>query len=220
MDEQMVLPEAADPTSVPRLAAEVLHDGRIGVDDEEVILAALADCGVASEVKIIPARRDAQALTWLVLISLPLQGFMTAVGTKIAEDAYGKFIQAARRLFDRHRHPVDAPAAGVPPVLVLQDPATGLRIVLEPDLPGDAYEQLPRLDLAGYRYGPLHYDRSLRRWRSELDEADRVHMSLPGRTVPIGVRSAKRRGHEIRRSVLQQYPAMHAIEVDVHGPHR
>jgi hypothetical protein len=180
MDEQTALPQASDLASAPLLAAEVLHDGRIGMDDEEVILAALTECGVAAEVKIIPARRDAQALTWLVLISLPLQGFMTAVATKIAEDAYGKFIRAARRLIDRYRPPVDAPAAEVPSVLVLQDPATGLRIVFEPDLPSEAYEQLPRLDLADYRYGPLHYDRSLRRWRSELDEADRVHTSLPG----------------------------------------
>ena len=219
MDEQTARRQAADLASAPPLTAELLHDGRIGVDDEEVILDALTGCGVAAEVKIIPARRDAQALTWLVLISLPLQGFMTAVGTKIAEDAYGKFIQAARRLFDRHRHPVDAPAAGVPPVLVLQDPATGLRIVFEPDLPGEAYEQLPGLDLSGYRYGPLHFDRSSRRWRSELDEADRAHTSLPAQTVAIWVRAANRRGNEIRRGVLQQYPAVHTIEVDVHGPH-
>jgi hypothetical protein len=219
MDEQTALPQPADPASVPP-RAEVLHDGRIAADDEEVILAALTECGVAAELKIIPARRDAQALAWLVLISLPLQGFMTAVGTKIAEDAYGKFIQAARRLLDRRRHPADTPEAEVPPVLVLQDPATGLRIVFEPDLPGEAYEQLPGLDLAGYRYGPVHYDRSLRRWRSELDEADRARTSLPARTLPICVHAAERRGHEIRRSVLQQYPAVHAIEVDVHGPHR
>ena len=177
MDDQRAVPPAAEPASAPPFRAEVLHDGRVGADDEELILAALTACGVAAQVKIIPARRDVQALTWLVLISLPLQGFMTAVGTKIAEDAYGKFIQAAGRLLDRHRKPADAPATVVPPVLVLQDPATGLRIVFEPDLPDEAYKQLPALNLSGYRFGPLHYDRSLRRWRSELDEGDTAHTS-------------------------------------------
>ena len=81
-------------------------------------------------------------LTWLLLISLPLQGFLSTVGNKIAEDAYDKFTQAASRFLDRHRKLEDAPAAAIPPALVLQDPVTGLRIVFEPDLPNEAYDQL------------------------------------------------------------------------------
>lgn len=46
-----------------------------------------------------------------------------------------------------------------------------LRIVLEADLPQGAYEQLAALDLSRFTVGPLHYDRALGRWRSELDEA-------------------------------------------------
>jgi hypothetical protein len=126
-------------------------------------------------VKIIPARRDVLTLTWLLLISLPLQGFLSAVGNKIAEDAYDKFTQAARRFLDRHRKLEDAPAAAIPPALVLQDPVTGLRIVFEPDLPNEAYDQRRALNLSGYRFGSLHYDRSLRCWQPEQDEADTTH---------------------------------------------
>ena len=59
-----------------------------------------------------------------------------------------------------------------PQVLVLQDSTTGVQVVLEPDLPDEAFEQLLTFDLATIRRGPLHYDRHCRRWRSELDEAD------------------------------------------------
>lgn len=160
-------------SGAPRgLAAEVLHDGRVAADDEQLILTALTECGVTAQVKVIPARRDAQTLTWLMLISLPLQGFISTMSQKIAEDAYHRFVKAAGRLLERHRPPADTPGGGNPPVLVLQDPDTGLRIVLEPDLPEEAHEQLCALDLSRYRFGPLHYDRALHRWRSELDEAD------------------------------------------------
>ena len=172
MDNHSPVPSSASSGGPPVLTAEVLHDGRIADDDEQLILAALTACGVAAQVKIVPARRDAQSLSWLLLISLPLQGFLSTVSQKITEDAYRKFIGSVGRLLGHHQQPADVPAARNPPVLVLQDPATGLRIVLEPELPAEAHEQLCALDLSRYRLGPLHYDRTLHRWRSELDEAE------------------------------------------------
>jgi hypothetical protein len=157
------------------LAAELLHDGRVSVDDERHIVAALSACGVAAQAKVIPPRRDAQTLTWLLLISVPLQGFLSAVGEKVAADAYSRFTHAVERLLGRHHRSGSEPANTGPPVLVLQDPATGLRIILEAGLPPEAQEELCALDLSRYRFGPLHYDRAQRRWRSELDEADTRH---------------------------------------------
>jgi hypothetical protein len=58
-------------------------------------------------------------------------------------------------------------------MLVLQDAATGVQVVIEPDLPDESYQQLLALDLSTIRHGPVHYDRHQRRWRSELDEAER-----------------------------------------------
>ena len=167
MDDERARP-AAGHAKPPELTAEVLLDSNISADEEQSLVAALRGCGVTAEAKIIPPRRDAQTLTWMVLVSLPLQAFISAIGTAMAENAYSAFIRVAQRILSRHRQPgPDRP----PSVLVLQDPATGLRIALEPDLPGDAHKQLLTLDLSRYRYGPLHYDRGLRRWRSELDEA-------------------------------------------------
>ena len=171
MDDHSAVPSAAASGGPPALAAEVLHDGRVTEDDEELILAALTECGVAAQVKIVPARRDAQTLSWLLLISLPLQGFLSSMSQKFAEDTYRTFTRVVGRLLDRYQPPAGTPA-GKPPVLILQDPATGLRIALEPDLPTEAHQQLCALDLSRYRLGPLHYDRAQHRWRSELDEAE------------------------------------------------
>jgi hypothetical protein len=55
-------------------------------------------------------------------------------------------------------------------VLVPQDAATRLRVVLEADLLAEAYQALVALDLSAFRQGPVHYDRQRGKWRSELDE--------------------------------------------------
>ncbi|MGH3902358.1 MAG: hypothetical protein ACRDTA_29720, partial [Pseudonocardiaceae bacterium] len=55
-------------------------------------------------------------------------------------------------------------------VLILQDAESRLQVVLEADLPTEAYQALVALDLSAFRQGPVHYDRQRGRWRSELDE--------------------------------------------------
>ena len=63
-----------------------------------------------------------------------------------------------------------APASSSKP-LVLRDSGAGPQIMLEGDLPEEAYGQLIALDLGRFSIGPLHYDQAMHRWRSELDEA-------------------------------------------------
>jgi hypothetical protein len=107
-----------------------------------------------------------------VLAALPLQAFLSGLGNEAVTDAYrGLKALVARIRPGGSRSARDDIGAGEAVPLVLQDPGTRLRIVLEADLPEEAYAQLTRLDLTAFRVGPLHYDRALGRWRSPLDEA-------------------------------------------------
>jgi hypothetical protein len=151
-----------------QLIAEVFLDGHIPAGQERGLVNAFAALGVHTDVKVVPAHRGLGELQWLVLVTVPLQAFLSSVGSKLAEDAYQSFKHALGRLLGRER---EQPAAEPPRPLVLQDTASGLQVVLEADLPDAAYQQLVGLDLAQYQLGPLHYDRQQRRWRSELDEA-------------------------------------------------
>jgi hypothetical protein len=153
------------------LNGEIFLDGNVPAEDEEFLLKGLTACGVNGRARIIPTRRDPATLTWIVLIALPLQGFLSTLGTKIAEDGHTWLSKLVNRLNERPHPPTAEAAASTARLLVLQDEATGLQIVLEPDLPRDAYDQLLILDLSGIRLGPVHYDRTQRRWRSELNEA-------------------------------------------------
>lgn len=142
--------------------------------DERLLLDVLAGCGVSTQVETIPVHRgESAALTWIVLAVLPLQAFLAALGSKMADDAYAQLRVLVKRLAAGRRQAADADAgpAQPPAPLVLLDRGTGLRIVLEADLPADAYRQLTALDLSQFGAGPVHYDLARGRWRSELDEA-------------------------------------------------
>jgi hypothetical protein len=149
----------------PTPTADVLVDERLPPGTEDALVAALSALDLRVRVRAVPVQRDG-GLTFLVLVALPLQAFLSAAGAKAAEDAYRRLKEAIRRLTARDR---TTPAAARP--LVLQDPATGLRIVLDADLPEPALDQLRGLDLTAFRGGPLHYDRHQNRWRSVADEA-------------------------------------------------
>ena len=145
--------------------------GILAGPDERLLLDVLAGCGASTQVETIPVQRgESAALTWIVLAVLPLQAFLAALGSKMADDAYAQVRTLVKRLAAGRRQPGAGPAKEPAP-LVLLDRGTGLRIVLEANLPAEAYRQLTALDLSQFRTGPVHYDLARGRWRSELDEA-------------------------------------------------
>jgi hypothetical protein len=151
--------------------------GVLSEQDGRLLLDLLSDCGASPRVETIPARRgDTAALTWIVLAVLPLQAFLSALGSKLAEDTYARLRSVVWHLASGHHAHQAAPqnvhAAGpCPSPLILLDPDSGLEIVLEAGLPGEAYNELAALDLSQFSIGPLHYDLARHCWRSELDEA-------------------------------------------------
>lgn len=149
-----------------QLAADVLVSSDVPAEHEAEIVEALRAVGVSARVRVVPTRRGVGDLPWLVLATLPLQTFLTGLGMSMAEDATRRMRHLVGRVLRarRARPPAERP-------LVLQDAATRLQVVLEPELPPEAYQALLALDLSQFRHGPLHYDRRLARWRSELDEA-------------------------------------------------
>lgn len=154
------------PGETSALAAAVYVDARVGGDGERWLVGHLADLGVDADVKVVPARRSTVELHWLVLVALPLQAFLAGLGGKLATDAYDGLKRLTRRLVAR---PDTAGLAPAP--LVLQDTASGLRIILEVDLPDEAYEQLFTLDLPRFGVESVRYDRCAHRWGSADDAA-------------------------------------------------
>ncbi|MFC8128844.1 hypothetical protein [Streptomyces sp. NPDC057302] len=152
------------------LPAELLLDRDASDDLRREMVSALEGLGVrTARVRRAVGHRGAADIPWIMLASLPLQAFLSGLGAEAVKDSYVAFKDVVRRS-SRTAGPAGT-AGPAPRPLVLQDRRTGLRVVLEPGLPGEAYEALLVLDLARFSEGPLHYDREQGRWRSELDEA-------------------------------------------------
>jgi hypothetical protein len=148
------------------LTTELLLPAEIPPEQERAIVEAFHSIGVTARARVIPPRRGVGDLQWLVLAALPLQAFLGGLGSEAAKGA----LEGLKRLVTVVVASRPAEAVRPDQVLVLEDPMSQLQIVLEADLPTDAYRQLVELDLSAIRQGPLHYDRQHSRWRSELDE--------------------------------------------------
>lgn len=94
-------------------------------------------------------------LSWLALVALPLTGFLQTFG----EEAAKGLLDAVRTMTKRASRPADAPDA-----VALRDTATTTLIVLEPDLPAAAYDELRLIDAAAAYAAPLRFNRSTGRW--------------------------------------------------------
>jgi hypothetical protein len=121
----------------------------------------LAGLGVEAVVERTLPHRAASPFDWIVLLALPLHALLSTVGALAMTDLYA----AAKRLGSKR-------SESARPPLVLEDSGTGLRVILEADLPPEALAKLCELELHRFRHGPLRYDKDRKAWRSELDEAE------------------------------------------------
>ncbi|MGH3867667.1 MAG: hypothetical protein ACRDQ4_16325 [Pseudonocardiaceae bacterium] len=147
------------------LTAEVLVTAEVSTEQQQAIVEAFHALDVAPRTRMVPTRRGLEQLQWLVLATLPLHALLSGLGSAAAADV----AQGLKHLVDRVLGAARKTAT-TPQVLVLQDAATRLQVVLEADLPAQAYQALVALDLSAFRQGPVHYDRQRGTWRSELDE--------------------------------------------------
>lgn len=80
--------------------------GILAGPDERLLLDVLAGCGASTQVETIPVQRgESAALTWIVLAVLPLQAFLAALGSKMADDAYAQVRTLVKRLAAGRRQP-------------------------------------------------------------------------------------------------------------------
>jgi hypothetical protein len=147
------------------LAAEILVTAEVSAEEEQTIVEAFRALDIATRTRMVPTHRGLEQLQWLVLATLPLHALLSGLGSAAAQD----LAQGLKRLVGRVLGALHKTGIA-PQVLVLQDAATRLQVVLEADLPAEAYQALVALDLSAFRQGPVHYDRQRGKWRSELDE--------------------------------------------------
>ncbi|MFG1609199.1 hypothetical protein [Actinoplanes sp. NPDC049265] len=146
------------------LTADIFVDREIPVEVERDLVDALTAAGVYATAKVVPNRRGMSDVSWLILIAVPVQAFLNSLGEAAAADVWARVKAALRRM------PRKSVAGRSRPV-ILQDPETGLSLVLPPDLSDEGYRQLGQLDLSAFVEGPIRYDTPSRRWVSDSDDS-------------------------------------------------
>ncbi|MER5219021.1 hypothetical protein [Streptomyces flaveus] len=154
----------------PPYSADLFVDENTPAGHETPLVEALTSLGFAVRARAVPTRRPIEQLAWIMLIALPLQAFLSALGSKAAEDTHRVLRDAIAKVARRESGTSD-PSPDRAGTVVLQDPATGLQIILGPHLDEDAYRKLRALDLSQYTHGPVRYDTVEGRWLSDVDEA-------------------------------------------------
>ena len=154
------------------LGTDVLFAGQLSTQDASDIVEDFNMVGLTPELREVPPRRSLDNIAWLILAAVPLKPFFDQLAKDFAADAYRRLQILAEKVLRRLR-----PRNLSREVLILQDTVSGVQVVLEHDLPGEAYEKLLSFDLTTVHQGPLYYDRRRHQWRSELDEACRAPTS-------------------------------------------
>jgi hypothetical protein len=160
------------------LSANVLLAGTVSLEEATELLMECWEVGLSADIREVSHRRPIRPVgkvAWLGLVLLPLTPFLDRIAKDLTDSSYRHFTTLARKIFDRRTQ-----LSKLPQVLVLQDSTTGIQVVLEPDLPEQAHQQLFRFDLTTIHRGPLRYDRHHNQWRSELDEQQKPVSGCPG----------------------------------------
>ncbi|MGK5733659.1 hypothetical protein [Streptomyces sp. URMC 124] len=148
----------------PPMTAHVYFDADTGEEERKSLTDGLTGLGVETYSATLGALRG-ETLTWLVLVVLPLSGFLQNVGQLLAQDA----CTALKRILGGalRRSPGGPPAPPRP--LLLEDALSATRILVEADLPVAAYRQLLEMDLRACPGRTLSYDREHDRWSGSAD---------------------------------------------------
>jgi hypothetical protein len=155
---EVIVSPQFDPAAIP----DVLHlFRRLGLD---------------AEIAPPPVLRSGD-LTWLVLASLPLVGFLSALGDKIADDGYAELRELVVRIA-RHGRRTGATTHA----LLLEDEGTGTLVELDEDLPDESYRRLLEVDLSANAGVTLRYEAATGHWTAVLE---------PGSVADGGARKRK-----------------------------
>jgi hypothetical protein len=136
---------------------DVSVDVEASEEEVEAVDAAFRDVGLSVEVRASYVRKSVGLLPWIVLIVLPLKGFLEQLGREAATDTYA----ALKRLVARIREARQGNEGSI----VVEDPESSTTLVIGEDLPDEAYIGLYKMDPEDYEGAYLLWDPDRGEWK-------------------------------------------------------
>jgi hypothetical protein len=136
---------------------EVSIDREASEEEVDAVDAAFREAGLDAEVRASYGRKSLDLLPWIVLIALPLKGFLDAFGREAGQDAYAALKRLVTRIREGRR--------GNKGTIVVQSRESSTTLVLGDDLPDEAYAALFELDPKEYEGAYLLWDEDRGEWK-------------------------------------------------------
>ncbi|MGW6911293.1 hypothetical protein [Streptomyces sp. NPDC054940] len=153
-----------EPSTDATATAHVYFAPGTAAEQQAALYEGLAGLGVRAEGAVVGGHRS-DALTWMVLVVLPLSGFLQECGKNLAQDAYRAVKGLIGGALHRGEEATAEPEPEVQePVLMLEDTESAVRFAFTPDLPDTAYRQLFDLDLSSSTGRTLRFVAGRNRW--------------------------------------------------------
>jgi len=139
---------------------EVFLDSSAPAEDVAAVREAFNEAGLMATVRPSYKRKGIGDFPWVVMISVPLMAFLTGFANAAGKDAYDKLKKPVCAIWAKRTK-----NSGTSGSFTIVDTKSGVSVLLDPDIPGDAYDALAKLDIDSLRgTGVLKYDKDEKRW--------------------------------------------------------
>ncbi len=155
-----------NPSSSDRKPVEVVLDRWASEEDKQAVEDLFAEFGIPTSMLVHLQESEGEFVAWLVSILVsPAPALLTIFGAAVAKHLADDTYEASRRFVIRLWQSRKA-HAGPSGAVVLRDDQLEIEILLEEDLPQEAYQELERLDRGALKPGDwVRYDAAEGKWR-------------------------------------------------------
>lgn len=140
---------------------EVLLDSSASADEVTAVREVFNDAGLMVTVRPSYKRKGVGDFPWIVIISAPLTAFLTAFAAAAGKGFYKELKKLVHSIRSKRTK-----TSGTRGDFIIIDSESGIWILLNPDIPEDAYRALAELDLDAFLgSGVLKYDNDEKEWQ-------------------------------------------------------
>jgi hypothetical protein len=139
---------------------EVLLDSSAPAEDVAAVREAFNDAGLMVTVRPSYERKGIGDFPWIVMVSAPLTAFLMAFAAAAGKESYEGLKKLVRSIWAKRTK-----TSGLSGSFTIVDSKSGVWVLLDPDIPDDAYSALAKLDMDSMkRPNVIKYDKDKKQW--------------------------------------------------------
>jgi hypothetical protein len=142
---------------------EILLESSAPAEDIAAVDGAFRNAGFVAKVSPVYERKAfTDELPWVVMATVPITAFLSAFAAAAGKDAYDTLKNLVCKIWVKRTK-----NSGSSGNFILIDSKSGIWVLLDPDIPSDAYSELAKLDINSLTNpNAIKYDKDKKKWIS------------------------------------------------------